>query len=34
MQISRHEKALFILLLLITPAIAYALTLLKPTFDD
>ncbi len=34
MQISRHEKALIFLLLLITPAIAYALTLLKPTFDD
>ncbi len=34
MQISRHEKAFFILFLLTAPAIAYALTQLRPTFDD
>ena len=34
MQTTRQEKATLALLLLTTPVVAYALTLLKPTFDD
>ena len=34
MQTTRHEKALLSLLLLTAPLVAYALTLLRPTFDD
>lgn len=34
MQTTRQEKAALALLLLTAPVVAYALTLLKPTFDD
>lgn len=34
MPISRQEKTALALMLLTAPAVVYALTLLRPTFDD